>query len=171
MKLRNLLSASLAFAAVVGTVAFAAPADARSFKSYINGITGGGGSGGFNVNASATISAMQNTAATLDGMISSGLSSGRINPSMAANFRAQLGQITAAQDNMMASGTLNASTVQSLTGQYANLTTQVNAALSGTANFGYNPYGAGNYVNPYANPQGYQYNTNYYGGLNTPLWY
>jgi hypothetical protein len=168
MNARKLFASSLALAAVLATVTVSAPAEAQSLKSIFNNLTGRGG-GGYNANASVTINALQNTAATLDSMISNGLATGRISPAQASNFRAQLSQIAGAQNNMIASGTLNASAVQSLTGQYTSLTTQVNAALSGSygGNFGYGVpgyYNSGYGVNPYA-----QYN-NYFGGLNSP-WY
>jgi hypothetical protein len=164
MKLGKLFASTLALTAILASSAVSTPAEAKSLKSWMSGLTGGGN--GYNAGAASTINAMQNTAATLDGMINNGVATGRISPAQASNFRAQLSQIAGMQNQLISSGSLNASAVQSLTSQYTSLTTQVNAALNGGYGYGAVPtYYGGSY-----NPYGYQYNTNYYGGQTTP-WY
>src|SRR5438477_12265807 len=161
MKFRKMIAGSLALSAVFAAAMITAPAEAKSLRSYINGALGA--RGGFNANASVELSNLSNTAATLDSMINTGLSTGRISPAQANAYRAQLNNIQNTQASFMADGNLNAGEVQSLVAQYTNLTSQVNGSL----NYGYN-YGYGNQYTPYntnyyGNPYDYQYPTNYYG--------
>jgi hypothetical protein len=169
MKFAKVIAASLALAAVLGTTVVSS-AEAKSFKSLLNSVTGRGNSF-YNQNNNAALSALSNTAATLQGMIQNGVATGRITGAQAANFQAQLGQIGDLQANFMADGSLSGSEIQNLTQQFTSLTTQVNGALSvGINGQFYNPYGNAvpyNYNTNYSPYGGYQYNTNTYGRYNS----